>query len=54
MTEVPFIDVCPYMLLVALRSFSSRWILWTKQDTTASYSIDISLKTDLSINDKFM
>jgi hypothetical protein len=25
-----------------------------KQDTTTSYSIDISLKTDLSINDKFM
>ena len=49
-----FIDVCPCTLRVALESFAPRWVLWTKQDTTTFYSIDISLKIDLSINDKFM
>jgi hypothetical protein len=54
MTEVPF-----YRRL-SLHAPSCAPILCssldpvTKQDTTASYSIDVSLKTDLSTSDKFM
>jgi hypothetical protein len=54
MTEVPFYRRlslhAPSCAPILFSSLSSA----DKQDTTTSYSIDINLKTDLSVNDKFM
>jgi hypothetical protein len=54
MTEVPLYRRLSLHALSCAPILCSSLSYADKQDTTTSYSIDISLKTYLSTNDKFM